>query len=48
MDDNSILARLITGAAIKLIGAGIAIWVAVTVATYVTHVFTTVSAALPH
>ena len=48
MDDNSILARLITGFAIKAIGCGLAIWVAVTVATYVTHVFTAVSTALPH
>lgn len=47
MDTNSIFARMITGFAIKAIGCGLAIWVAVTVATYVMDVFSRVSTALP-
>lgn len=47
MDDNSILARMITGFAIKAIGAGLAIWIAVTAATFVYDAFARVSAAFP-
>lgn len=47
MDTNSILARLVTGFAIRAIGAGLAIWVGWTVWAYVADVFGKVNTALP-
>lgn len=46
MDDNSILARMITGFAVKAIGAGLAIWIALTAVHFVRDAFAQTSAAL--
>lgn len=45
MDTNTALGRMFTGLAIKLIGAGIAIWVAVSAASAISAAFAKTSAA---
>lgn len=47
MDNSSILARLISGFAVRAAGAAAALYVAWQVTAYVTDVFGKVNAALP-
>lgn len=47
MDMNSTLARIAAGFAVKAAGIALAIYLAVTVAAYVTDVFSKVNNALP-
>lgn len=47
MDMNSILARTVSGLAVKAVAAGFAIYAAAQVWAYVSHVFGAVNSALP-
>lgn len=46
MDMNSTLARVATGLAVRLIAAGLALYLALTVVDYVSRVFSTIHGVL--